>query len=1151
MPPGVPPPIYPINSICPIVIAALVALHLVCLLYWLLRDCKLGIRIHFEFFASGRELINLDGAVGNALGRLACCCCWPAVQRLNERRRAARKARRAARSKGREGGVETLDASTMTDSRGLYLYMYRQAMQEGSLLGGRNSIATATSEPRRLDFAHSDASLAPSWETTPLARAPPTGAVDAGTDPDEPAAGAIPEGGGVDGRPRAKWGFSSDAGVMTDSIEELAGGPKGTMTEIEEADAEVQCDPVVADARHEPSDLCFAYYANYPATGSAFAGPWRCDKGSFYNGVPIQIEFDGARDEWEPCGRPPSMWRSHRRVKVPLCALIEESTRQHGLVVRTAEVARSSARADDGIATDGAAIKVVVAAELLAADGAPGGEGGASAAGDGGIEVAQSAGAYQRVAYVLSFATDGDGDALLCSRGYSSDEGGHCGEMWRLTRVGRRPPPGAVRPGGLSVFAGAWQCERGSFYGGSVIEIDVDGDVTRWFPRGGSLASYRKVDLVDLVEASLEDDQTRYMALSDDDGGQRRPGVVEHHNICSLSASQYSMTVSRAYGDEGHSSEMWTLHRVLDCGAAALDAPVAYRTYRYVYASAGSPAAHAEASKALRALRTVQFNGAREAETKQSAKGIAQAWSVDNLDAVTSSQNHEVLTSVAAILRASPELVCEIHGTTTTPRVCDPDLARHFRLDPAAQMPEVMDALARERAASCLEQLVGRGVDRRRLRVTFKGCTGESRVHFIARSTFRGETPIAYDMRDDAEATFARYDRDRSGSIDAQELRTALRELGLNADATQAASILARFDADRSDQLELGEFKQLVKEMRRFALAGAQSGGAPTRHEPREAAKAAASGLGLEPKDSVDEAFLRYNADRDRARDIDVSELKNALVALGLKADTEHAAQALRKFNEDPGFPLEIGEFRRLVVEIRRSQQSAPAAALGSPSRQVRLPPPGAAQTPSQAGAAGGPTLPGLGALPPPSGALPPPSGALPPPSGALPPPSGALPPPSGALPFGAAAAAGESVGTVFRRHAQNEAIDVGQLRTALKELQLPVSTNLEKQAKEGRNALDKQQFRALVKGLKAGGPNATPNESVGDIFRRFDVDRSGSLDAGELRAALSDLGLPVDSAAASEVLQRYDEDRSGRIEMSAFRKLVKDLKAFQAQGKV
>jgi hypothetical protein len=155
LPPGVPPPIYPINSICPIVIAALVALHLVCLLYWLLRDCKLGIRIHFEFFASGRELINLDGAVGNALGRLACCCCWPAVQRLNERRRAARKARRAARSKGREGGVETLDASTMTDSRGLYLYMYRQAMQEGSLLGGRNSIATATSEPRRLDFAHS------------------------------------------------------------------------------------------------------------------------------------------------------------------------------------------------------------------------------------------------------------------------------------------------------------------------------------------------------------------------------------------------------------------------------------------------------------------------------------------------------------------------------------------------------------------------------------------------------------------------------------------------------------------------------------------------------------------------------------------------------------------------------------------------------------------------------------------------------------------------------------------------------------------------------------------------------------------------------------------------------------------------------------
>ena len=52
---------------------------------------------------------------------------------------------------------------------------------------------------------------------------------------------------------------------------ELAGGGKGTMTEIDDAHAEVQCDPIVTDARHEPSELCFSYYANYPAAGSAFS----------------------------------------------------------------------------------------------------------------------------------------------------------------------------------------------------------------------------------------------------------------------------------------------------------------------------------------------------------------------------------------------------------------------------------------------------------------------------------------------------------------------------------------------------------------------------------------------------------------------------------------------------------------------------------------------------------------------------------------------------------------------------------------------------------------------------------------------------------------------------------------------------------------
>ena len=225
-----------------------------------------------------------------------------------------------------------------------------------------------------------------------------------------------------------------------------------------------------------------------------------------------------------------------------------------------------------------------------------------------------------------------------------------------------------------------------------------------------------------------------------------------------------------------------------------------------------------------------------------------------------------------------------------------------------------------------------------------------------------------------------------------------------------------------------------------------------------------------------------------------------------------------------------MAEFRKLVKELKGFQAGAGAAAGGGKPAAPAFPP------------ALPPAIPARASLPPPPPSL----------SAAVPKPAASPKPPPLARDASSASSAAEkeSVGTVFRRHAANGAIDVGQLRTALKELKLPVSTPAEKRAKEGKSVLDNAQFRALVKELKAGGPDATPSASVGDVFRRYDADSSGSLDIGELKAALSDLGLPVDTAAAAEVLQRYDEDRSGRIEMAEFRKLVKELKGFQAGQK-
>ena len=71
--------------------------------------------------------------------------------------------------------------------------------------------------------------------------------------------------------------------------------------------------------------------------------------------------------------------------------------------------------------------------------------------------------------------------------------------------------------------------------------------------------------------------------------------------------------------------------------------------------------------------------------------------------------------------------------------------------------------------------------------------------------------------------------------------------------------------------------------------------------------------------------------------------------------------------------------------------------------------------------------------------------------------------------------------------------------------------------------------------------------DGVEAVFRRHDADSSGDIDRTELRAALNDLGLFVDTAEAGQVLDKYDADGSGRLQWPIFRRLVVELKAFQS----
>ena len=114
-----------------------------------------------------------------------------------------------------------------------------------------------------------------------------------------------------------------------------------------------------------------------------------------------------------------------------------------------------------------------------------------------------------------------------------------------------------------------------------------------------------------------------------------------------------------------------------------------------------------------------------------------------------------------------------------------------------------------------------------------------------------------------------------------------------------------------------------------------------------------------------------------------------------------------------------------------------------------------------------------------------------------------------------------------------------------------------------GTGRLNDKEFRALVKELKgfkgdAPAVSVAPptaqlaaltdadSASVRTVFNKFDKNSSGDIDVGELRVALNQLGLAVDTAAAADVLKRFDSGKTGRLNFDEFRRLVRELLSFK-----
>ena len=243
------------------------------------------------------------------------------------------------------------------------------------------------------------------------------------------------------------------------------------------------------------------------------------------------------------------------------------------------------------------------------------------------------------------------------------------------------------------------------------------------------------------------------------------------------------------------------------------------------------------------------------------------------------------------------------------------------------------------------------------------------------------------------------FDRDGSGTLDVDELKEALVQLGMNVSDRNVAKIARAWDADGSGKLDLLEFTDLVRTL---------------------------------------QTFMKY--DKDGSGDIDLEEIRPALRRLGIPADTKITNAILNWYDNDESGKIELHEFAVLVRDA-----------------------------------------------------------------------------------------------SVFASYDADHsgALDIHELRPALAKLGLAAS---------------EQEVHQIIKAWDDNG-NGTINllefaEIIRDlqVFEQFDVDRSGFISAAELRLALGKLGKNVSHNVAQDLLRRYDNDSSGTIEFSEFRQLANDL---------
>ncbi len=398
-------------------------------------------------------------------------------------------------------------------------------------------------------------------------------------------------------------------------------------------------------------------------------------------------------------------------------------------------------------------------------------------------------------------------------------------------------------------------------------------------------------------------------------------------------------------------------------------------------------------------------------------------------------------------------------------------------------------------------------------------------------------------------AAFDAFDTDGSGDIDARELRSALKQLGMETDGAQAAAVLRRYDSG-AGTLGLAEFAKLVTDLQQYQGGGGGGGGAvPIRRT--QSAKAA-----IDPQ--VRSAFDKF--DTDKSGDIDARELTAALKVLGMQTSEAQARQILSKYDTNlADGRLDLFEFAQLIADLRQYQGGGGGGGGGGAvDPKVR-----AAFVHFDTNRSGDIDVRELRA----------------------------------ALKHMGIDATGDEAAQVLRRYDTNPDgkldlgefaalvadilqhqggggggrgvdaktraafelfdknnsgdIDVSELIGALSHLGVqtdgPAAAQILRRYDTDRSGgITLNEFDVLVKDLIAFQSGGVPEE-VRAAFQRFDRDRSGGIDAKELRPALRELGIDADGQQVLALLGQYDTDSNAALDLHEFAKLVKDVRDFQS----